>query len=83
MKDLTYVAEEEINTKLPVIQFTSKKRTAYFISKSNPEVKYKTQRHHTGRITCFCPGYVYNGYCWHSITSFFMRIPLGDKQEDY
>lgn len=42
-----------------------RKITMFFQSRTNPEVKYKTERHRDGRYTCFCPGFVYNGKCWH------------------
>ena len=40
-----------------------KKKTVHFKSRSTDEV-YKTARHRDGKITCFCPGYVYQGKCW-------------------
>ena len=41
-----------------------KKITAHYKSRSGKEV-YKTERHRDGKITCFCPGFVYSGKCWH------------------
>ena len=43
-----------------------KKITVYFRSRSQPFVKYKAERHRDGKVTCFCPGYVYQGKCWHA-----------------
>ena len=42
-----------------------KKITVYFKS-SDGETMYKTERHRNGKVTCFCPGFVYVGWCWHS-----------------
>lgn len=42
-----------------------KKITINFISRSQPGVKYKAERHRNGTYTCFCPGFVYHGKCWH------------------
>lgn len=41
-----------------------KKITVYFKSRSTGAV-YKTERHRNGSITCWCPGAVYSGNCWH------------------
>lgn len=43
-----------------------KKVTVMFRSRSDADVKYKAERHRDGRVTCFCPGFVYHGKCWHS-----------------
>lgn len=43
-----------------------KKVTVLFKSRSNPEVTYKTERHRNGSVSCFCPGFVYTGHCWHT-----------------
>lgn len=42
-----------------------RKITVYFKSRSTGQV-YKTERHRNGNVTCFCPGFVYNGKCWHA-----------------
>ncbi len=42
-----------------------KKITIQFASRSQPGVKYKAERHRNGDVTCFCPGFVYQGKCWH------------------
>ncbi len=42
-----------------------KKITVYYKSRSQPDVKYKAERHRNGNVTCFCPGFVYNQTCWH------------------
>ena len=41
-----------------------KKVTVWFDSRSS-DAKYKTERHRNGEATCFCPGFVYTGKCWH------------------
>lgn len=42
-----------------------KKVTRYFKSRSTDQV-YKCERHRNGNVSCFCPGFVYNGTCWHA-----------------
>lgn len=42
-----------------------RKITVEFKSRSQPGVTYKTERHRDGTFTCFCPGFVYSGKCWH------------------
>lgn len=44
---------------------TQVKRTAYFKSRST-NATYKTERHRNGKVTCFCPGFVYSASCWHA-----------------
>jgi hypothetical protein len=48
------------------IKIMIKKITVEFKSRSQPGTVYKTERHRDGRVTCFCPGFVYSGSCWHS-----------------
>ena len=42
-----------------------KKITVNFVSRTDPSVKYRAERHRDGKVTCFCPGFVYHGRCWH------------------
>lgn len=41
-----------------------RKITVWYKSRSS-DAKYKAERHRNGDATCFCPGYVYQGTCWH------------------
>jgi hypothetical protein len=43
-----------------------KKITVMFKSRSQDGKVYKTERHRDGKVTCFCPGFVYTGKCWHA-----------------
>ncbi len=41
-----------------------RKITVWFKSRTS-DALYKTERHRNGKTSCFCPGAVYNGTCWH------------------
>lgn len=43
-----------------------KKVTVYFKSNSEKGKFYKTERHRDGKVTCFCPSFVYRGTCRHA-----------------
>lgn len=51
-----------------------KKITVNFKSRSSGAT-YKSERHRDGTVTCFCPGFVYQGKCWHTdrLKSYKMR----------
>lgn len=49
-----------------------KKRTHFFKSRSDRRTKYKVERHRNGKVTCTCPGFMYQAvgpkgaHCWHT-----------------